>query len=234
METQLLSVQYLGYKRHSRHYANYYRSSRRHYTVDTLARDFFRELVLLEHDITTWFSRLTQAKEERILRYRDKNGVLKYQEIDFISESENGLKFCELKLKSVYKDEMSEKSCGIKQLKTTIQVAVPRYHLNGSLAICVDMSSVYEIENDKLGKNYCSLKDLENEFEQNSGNKLIWLNFEDITECAFTEGWLTEERITDLQEAYRMMKNPMEYIPEINSIPLNKPFCDLKHQLLVS
>lgn len=234
METQLLSVQDLGYKRRNRHYANCYRSARRNHAIDTLARDFFRELVLLEHDITAWFSRLTQAKEERILRYRANNGILKYQEIDFIAESENGLKFCELKLKSVYKDEMSEKSCGIKQLKTTTRFADSRYCLNGSLAICVDMSSVYGAENDKVGKNYCSLIDLANEFVQHSENKLIWLNFEDIAECALTEGWLTEERITDLEESYRVMKKPMEYIPEINTIPLNNPFSELRHQLLAS
>lgn len=140
METQLISVNDLGFMRHNRIHAKRYRSARRNQAVNTIAREFHRQLMLIERDITQWFGRLVNSKSERILRYKSFNGTLKYQEIDFIAENEFGLKFCELKLKERFNEVLSERSSGIAQLNTTMKAASSVYQLNGSLAICIDMT----------------------------------------------------------------------------------------------
>lgn len=227
METQLISVNDLGYMRHNRAYANRYRHSRRNQGVDTLARDFYKHLMLVERDITCWFSRLVNSKSERILRYKSSNGALKYQEIDFIAENEFGLKFCELKLKERFSETLSERSSGIAQLKATTEAASSVYELNGSLAICIDMSFIYTGE-DRVGRNFTNVAELPDHFEREGEGEYIWLDIKDVLVVALREGWFTQERVEEIRELYEMMYNPMAMMPKVHQIPLNSPFAQLQ------
>ncbi|MDN3616766.1 hypothetical protein ACFFUS_10520 [Vibrio gallaecicus] len=196
METQLISVNDLGYMRHNRAYANRYRHTRRNQGVDTVAREFHKQLMLVERDITQWFTRLINSKNERILRYKSSNGMLKYQEIDFIAENEFGLKFCELKL-------------------------------NGSLAICIDMTFLYTgLESE--GRNFTDVAVLSDYFQQKGENNHIWLDIKDVLSVALQEGWFTSERVEEIRELHEVMNNPMEMLPEVHEIPLNNPFAQLQ------
>ncbi len=227
METQLVSVRDLGYMRHNRGYANRYRHARRNQRVDTLARDFQKHLRLVERELVGWFSRLTNAKSERILRYKSSQGILKYQEIDFIAESELGLKFCELKLKKKFSASLSDKESGLNQLRTTTKVASSKYNLNGSLAICIDMSFLYEGKSSEC-ENFVLVEELGDYFKRNGGDELIWVNIKDILPIALMEGWLTQESVDELRDTYKTMNNPMSILPEANTIPLNTPFANLR------
>ncbi|MFS1460783.1 hypothetical protein BCU40_006075 [Vibrio lentus] len=227
METQLISVNDLGYMRHNRAYANRYRHTRRNQGVDTVAREFHKQLMLVERDITQWFARLINSKNERILRYKSSNGMLKYQEIDFIAENEFGLKFCELKLKERFKESLSERSSGIAQLNTTMKVASSVYQLNGSLAICIDMTFLYTgLESE--GRNFTDVAVLPNYFQQKGENNYIWLDIKDVLSVALQEGLFTSERIEEIRELHEVMNNPLEMLPEVYEIPLNNPFSQLQ------
>lgn len=227
METQLISVQDLGYMRHNRMHANRYRNARRTRSVDAVAREFQKLLMLVERDITEWFGRLANAKSERILRYKSKNGALKYQEIDFIAESEYGLKFCELKLKETYKESLNNRSSGVAQLKTTTEAASSVYPLNGSLAICIDMTFLYTGEESK-GQGFAEIDNLPDYFQQKGEDEHIWLNVKDVLPVALREGWFTQNRIEEIREVYEMIHNPMSMLPEVQQIPLNNPFAQLQ------
>lgn len=233
METRLISVNDLGYMRHNRIHANRYRYARRDKAVDTVAREFHKQLMLVERDLTQWFSQLVNSKSERILRYKSSNGVLKYQEIDFIAENEFGLKFCELKFKERFSEVLSERSSGIAQLKATTEAASSVYELNGSLAICIDMSFLYTGK-DSEGQNFTNVAALSECFKRKDECEHIWLDIKDVLVVVLREGWCTHERIEEIRELYEMMNNPMSVMPETHEIPLNNPFAQLQAARLVS
>ncbi|MFH0287474.1 hypothetical protein ACGRSR_07435 [Vibrio owensii] len=227
METRLISVNDLGYMRHNRIHANRYRYARRDKAVDTVAREFHKQLMLVERDLTQWFSQLVSSKSERILRYKSSNGVLKYQEIDFIAENEFGLKFCELKFKERFSEVLSERSSGIAQLKATTEAASSVYELNGSLAICIDMSFLYTGK-DSEGQNFTNVAELPDHFKREGEGEYIWLDIKDVLVVALREGWFTQERVEEIRELYEMMYNPMAMMPKVHQIPLNSPFAQLQ------
>lgn len=234
METQLIAVNDLGYMRHNRAHANRYRHSNRSKRIDSVAREFQKLLMLLERDVIAWFGRLTTSKSERVLRYKSEQGVLKYQEIDFIAESRHGLKFCELKFKDKYSESLSQRASGLAQLATTTTVAKSSYELNGSLAICVDMTFLYKGEPSK-GQGFSSLHELPLHLESVStiGNSRehvrghIWLDIKDILSVALSEGWMTVGRMNEFREVYETLNNPMARMPQPHQIPLNSPFSAL-------
>lgn len=233
METQLISTQDLGYLRHNRAYANRHRNERRSHVVNPAAREFHKLLALLERDLIGWFGRLTNSKHERILRYKSSQGVFKYQEIDFIAENDDGLKFCELKLKTAFKPNMTDKESGYAQLNTTMEVASTSYALNGSLAICVDMEFLYTGKSVE-STNYTSIEDLKVYLKASGKHELVWLDVQEILTLALSEGWFTYDRIDELREVYEMLNNPMSMLPESNVIPLNTPFAMLRTHVLAA
>ncbi|WP_261874638.1 hypothetical protein [Vibrio rarus] len=231
METKLLSVQDLGYKRHNRIHALRHRQIRGKSSY-TIAREFSQNLQLMEHDILKFFGLLTRSKKERILRYRATNGTIKYQEIDFIAESDNGLKFCELKLKSQFKQKMNNKESGRYQLHSTTQAAQPKYMINGALSICVDMEYLYEGTNSNQNTHYSSISELKDHLEKRNVEELIWLNIKDILDIGLSNGWLSKYRICELRESHQIMHNPMLDMPPAHIIPQNTPFALLRQNML--
>lgn len=234
METKLLPVYDLGYKKHARSYANRSRYLRNKKGVDEIARDFQHQLRIFEKNILNWFSQLTDSKAERILRYKTDPGVLKYQEIDFIAQDKtDNLTFCELKLKSHYKSSMNQKESGLYQLTTTTQVAKSQYNIRGSLAICIDMSFLYEGNTTDQDGNYILIEDLPQYFKADS-EKVIWINIKDVLAVGLVEGWIVQEEVTELVEAYLLVKNPFLYLPDEIPIPTNNPFSTLRHKMSAS
>lgn len=227
METRLLLPNDPGYIRHCSIKANRRRHGQRTERIDTLAREQHKQLMMLEHVIIEWFSRLTPSKNERVLRYKSSNGVLKYREIDFIAESSAGLKFCELKLKQKFKAVLSDKASGLAQLTVTTEAATPIYSLNGSLAINIDMTYLYTGES-SLGTGFTKVSELRKYFQSDSVGEHIWLDIEDIFPIALAEGWITQEMITDVREVYELIQNPMDVILGFGEIPVNNPFAMLR------
>lgn len=223
METQLLLPNDLGYIRYCSIKANRRRQGQRTESIDTLAREQHKQLMTLERVIIEWFGRLTPSKNERILRYKSSNGVLKYQEIDFIAESSAGLKFCELKLKQKFKTKLNDKSSGLAQLAVTTGVAEPIYPLHGSLAINIDMSYLYTGASSS-GAGFTKVSEFREHFKSDVVGEHIWLDIEEILPILLAEGWITSSQITDIREVYELMQNPMNITFGSEEIPLNNPF----------
>jgi hypothetical protein len=152
--------------------------------------------------------------QNRILKYSSQADGVRYREIDFIAQpSENEFIFCELKLKSRYKDILSSSESGWAQLNKSITIASKRYDVQGGVAVCVDMSPIYGTGTEETRKHYSNLNHLLSEFKNPSNQKkVIWLDGREIVEMAIDFNLLTCMEVTDMQQLFRENSAPLSVL----------------------
>lgn len=106
----------------SRHKARRNKQEKKH--RDPFFKEYNVQLSRWEFVIQSLLRLCSNERQERILKFSDKNSMPSYREIDYISEPlPNQLIFCEIKLKSRFDGALSNKSSGWRQLTTSIEIA---------------------------------------------------------------------------------------------------------------
>lgn len=185
--------------------------------VDPFAASFNKALLNWENVILTLFSKMTPKYQNRILKYSSQEDGVRYREIDFIAESnENEFVFCELKLKSRYKDSLSSSESGWAQLNKSITIASKRYDVQGGVAVCVDMSPIYGTDNEGADTHYSNLNHLLSEFKKPSKQKqVIWLDGRKIVEMAIDFNLLTHMDVIDMAQLFKENAAPLSVLEPV-------------------
>jgi len=105
-------------------------------------RDLGKEYQTWERTIVEVIKLFVTEYPNRILKFRNKRGLLSYREIDLIISVRERLSFCEIK--STIK--RSKPTQGRNQVKKSHGIAEGKYPLTSPLLIVVDMSYVLDVE----------------------------------------------------------------------------------------
>ena len=231
-DIKLIPVTSPAYIANNRFYGRQYRNNRKGIKKDTFSCSYNDHLRKWEVVMQRVFSLLTQQSDDRILRYCDERNIPRYKEIDFVSQLENGSRiFCELKLKAQFKDDLKDKSSGWTQLNKSLKIATHQYNNLSGLAICIDMSSVYQTEPASDYEVYGTIKTLKDALNIPSEKQTLWIDARVICAFAIEHNLLVASDIAEMKEAYNEFKNPLSVLPELSAMQNNNNAFSVLSQL---
>lgn len=177
-------------------------------TPQKLSREIGAEYQSWESALRKILSLHSTEYPNRILKYKNKNGVLAYREIDYIANIADALLLCEIKLRNhidILSGTRSIYKKGWKQVRASQGIAKHNYSLLRPLLIVVDMSYVFDIDYlpseqrpdffhlAELNSYFGNLKTLisEDHFHKGAAINLLLLDSKEVFDVAKEKGILS-------------------------------------------
>ncbi len=230
MQNKFFNVELVNTNNHSyilncsmfKRISNFYNKNK---TKDPFEQDYNKALLKWESVALEILSGLCTVNTKRILKYSSKSSGTQYREIDLISQQDNfSLVFCELKLKSTFKEKQSNKRSGWHQLIKSIEIASTDYNVIGGVAINIDLSEIYGIKSqNNAPTSYSNIQEVSRLLKCPGEEKhVVWLDGNEFFNTAVQLGLLKSHDLEMMGQLYREYKNPLSTIDNLSThIPNN-------------